>query len=77
MQTGDSVGQRGGDAGLVDHPDALRLARHVVMARVQLAPCVIDPLTRHDALPGKPAQVAVDTDLIGPAALKFEFRARA
>ena len=77
VQAGVGVGQCGGDAGLVDHPDALRLARHVVMARVQLAPCVIDPLTRHDSLSSKPAQVAVDTDLIGPAALKFEFRARA
>ena len=47
------------------------------MACVQLAPCVIDPLTRHDALPGKSAQIAVDADLIGPAALKSEFRARA
>ena len=47
------------------------------MARVQLAPCVIDPLTRHDTHPGKPAQVAVYANLIGPAALKFEFRARA
>ena len=77
VQAGGSVGQCGSDAGLVDYPDALCLARHVVMARVQLAPCVIDPLTCHDALPGKPAQIAVDTNLIGSAALEFEFRARA
>ena len=77
VQAGGGVGQRGGNVGPVDHPGALCLARHVVMARVQLALCVIDPLTRHDAHPSKPAQVAVDTDLIGPAALKLEFCARA